>query len=264
MLHKTIKAVTNDIETLSFNTAISRMMEFVNFFTKQNKRPRSVDGSFVLLLSPFAPHIAEELWKLLGSNDSLAYEPWPVYDESLTVDANVEIPVQILGKIRSKIIVPRGTGKDELEALAMADARIVELLDGKTIRKVIVVPDRLVNIVAKLEASRTMHDAKWKASFRRRLLNWFDQHQRDLPWRKNKSATGSGSARSCCNRPKLPPSSITSNRFIKRFPNVRKLAAAQEQEVLKLLGRAGILSPSPSNACGGASDRRATWGKVPA
>jgi leucyl-tRNA synthetase len=148
MLHKTIKAVTNDIETLSFNTAISRMMEFVNFFTKQDKRPRQSMESFVLLLSPFAPHVAEELWKLLGKNNSLAYEPWPVYDESLTVDANVEIPVQILGKIRSKIIVPRGTGKDELEALAMADARIVELVDGKTIRKVIVVPDRLVNIVA--------------------------------------------------------------------------------------------------------------------
>lgn len=151
MLHKTIKAVTQDIETLSFNTAISRMMEFVNYFTKQDKRPRATMKTFVLLLSPFAPHIAEELWKLLGNSEditSLAYEPWPSYDESLTVDANVEIPVQILGKIRSKIIVPRGTGKDELEALAMADARIIELVNGKTIRKVIVVPDRLVNIVA--------------------------------------------------------------------------------------------------------------------
>ncbi len=153
MLHKTIKAVTNDVESLSFNTAISRMMEFVNFFTKQEKRPRSTMKSFVLLLSPFAPHISEELWQLLGQPDSLAYEPWPVYEESLTVDADVEIPVQINGKIRSKIVVPRGTGKEELKTLAMAETRIAELLDGNPIQKVIVVPDRLVNIVAKLEAT---------------------------------------------------------------------------------------------------------------
>ncbi len=149
MLHKTIKAVGDDIETLSFNTAIARMMEFVNFFTKQEKRPRQTIEPFVLLLSPFAPHLAEELWKLLGHRQTLAYEPWPEYDESLTVDANVEIPVQIKGKNRAKIIVPRGTGKDELIALAKADPRIAELLAGKEIIKEIAVPDRLVNIVAK-------------------------------------------------------------------------------------------------------------------
>ncbi len=148
MLHKTIKAVTQDIASLSFNTAIARMMEFVNFFTKQKTRPRKAIEPFVLILSPFAPHLAEELWKLLGHEQTLAYEKWPEFDESLTVDANVEIPVQIKGKNRSKIMVPRGTSKDELEKIALADERIVECLDGLTVRKVIAVPDRLVNIVA--------------------------------------------------------------------------------------------------------------------
>jgi len=147
-LHKTIKAVTQDIETLSFNTAIARMMEFTNFFTRQDQRPKSIIESFVLLLSPFAPHIAEEIWKTLGHEKSLAYESWPVFDESLTVDASVEVPVQIMGKIKSKIMVPTGTSKDDLLALAKADPKIAGLLEGKTIRKEIAVPDRLVNIVA--------------------------------------------------------------------------------------------------------------------
>jgi leucyl-tRNA synthetase len=147
-LHKTIKAVTQDIETLSFNTAIARMMEFTNFFTRQDQRPKSIMESFVLLLSPFAPHIAEELWKTLGHEKSLAHESWPQYDESLTVDASVEVPVQIMGKIKAKIMVPTGTSKDDLLALAKADPKIAGLLEGKTIRKEIAVPDRLVNIVA--------------------------------------------------------------------------------------------------------------------
>lgn len=148
MLHKTIKAVTNDIETLSFNTAIARLMEFVNFFTKLDSRPRELMKQFVLLLSPLAPHISEELWQLLGGDKTLAYEPWPEFDESLTVDTNVEIPIQILGKVRTKITVPRGMSKEDLEAAALADEKIVAQLEGKQVRKVIVVPDRLVNIVA--------------------------------------------------------------------------------------------------------------------
>ncbi len=147
-LHKTIKAVTQDIETLSFNTAIARMMEFTNFFTRQDQRPKSIMESFVLLLSPFAPHIAEELWKTLGHNKSLSHESWPQYDEALTVDASVEVPVQIMGKIKAKIMVPTGTSKDDLLALAKADPKIAGLLEGKTIRKEIAVPDRLVNILA--------------------------------------------------------------------------------------------------------------------
>jgi len=114
MLHKTIKAVGQDIEALSFNTAISRLMEFVNFFTKETQRPKLIMEPFVLLLSPLAPHLAEELWRLLGHEQSLAYEAWPRYDEALTVDSSVEIPLQVMGKIKAKIMVPRGTGKDDL------------------------------------------------------------------------------------------------------------------------------------------------------
>jgi len=147
VIHRTIKAVSTDIESLSFNTAIARMMEFVNFFTKVDQRPKSAMETLVLLLSPFAPHICEELWQVLGNQSSLAYQPWPQYQEELTVDPQIEIPIQINGKNRSKIVVPRGTANDQLEAAAKADQRIVELLDGKTIRKAIIVPDRLVNFV---------------------------------------------------------------------------------------------------------------------
>ena len=149
VLHKTIKAVSKDIETLAFNTAIARMMEFVNFFTKEKSRPRSIMETFILLLSPFAPHIAEELWKVLGHEKTLAYEPWPQYDEKLTVDSSVEIPVQINGKIRSKITIPRGTSKDDMIVLAKQDSKIAEQIAGKTIVKEIGVPDRLVNMVVK-------------------------------------------------------------------------------------------------------------------
>jgi leucyl-tRNA synthetase len=149
ILHKTIKAVTHDIEKLLVNTAIARMMEFVNFFTKETVRPRGAMEQFVLLLSPYAPHIAEELWQLLGHKESLAYEPWPTYDESLTVDASVEIPVQIKGKLRAKIQVPAGLDAAALEAAARADAKVAEQLAGQTVVKVIAVPGKLVNFVTK-------------------------------------------------------------------------------------------------------------------
>ena len=148
-LHKTIKAVSNDIELLSFNTAIARMMEFVNYFTKASKRPRAVVEPFVLMLSPFAPHLAEELWKALGHEKSLAYEAWPVFDEALTKDSSVEIPVQIKGKVRSKVSVAPDADKATIEQAARDDARIQELLEGKEIVKVVVVPGRLVNFVTK-------------------------------------------------------------------------------------------------------------------
>jgi len=148
MLHRTVKAVTEDIEQLAFNTAIARMMEFVNFFTKQDRRPVSAMERFVLLLSPFAPHLAEELWQALGHTDTLAYEPWPHYDEAALRESTIEVPVQINGKLRSRISVPADAGPKDLEAAALADPRIAELLAGKTIRKAIVVPGRLVNFVA--------------------------------------------------------------------------------------------------------------------
>jgi leucyl-tRNA synthetase len=148
VLHKTIKSVTKDIESLSFNTAIARLMEFVNHFSRLDRRPRSAMEAFVLLLSPMAPHIAEEMWEALGYNKTLAYEPWPAFDEKLTVDAMVEIPVQINGKIRSKIEVPRGTSKEDLERIALEDPRIRELLVSPVV-KTVCVPDRLVNFVIK-------------------------------------------------------------------------------------------------------------------
>ena len=139
----------SDIQRMEFNTAIARMMEFTNFFTKQSVRPREVMEKFVLILSPFAPHIAEELWQLLGHEKTLAYEPWPTYDEALTKDAEIEIPVQINGKLRGKVVVPASSDQDTLVATARADARIAELLKGKEIVKTIVVPGKLVNFVVK-------------------------------------------------------------------------------------------------------------------
>jgi leucyl-tRNA synthetase len=149
VLHKTIRAVTDDLESLSFNTAIARMMEFVNFFTKESARPRSVLEAFVLLISPMAPHLAEELWRLLGHQQSLAYEPWPAFDPALTVDATVEVPVQISGKVRGKIAVAAGASAEELENVARADERIGQLIAGKQIVKIVAVPGRLINFVVR-------------------------------------------------------------------------------------------------------------------
>jgi leucyl-tRNA synthetase len=149
VLHRTIMAVTRATERMEFNSAIARMMEFVNFFTKQAVRPKSAVESLLLLLAPYAPHIAEELWQVLGHSQTLAYEPWPQFDEALTKDETVEIPVQINGKLRGKISVPAETNAQDLEAAAKADSRITELIGGKTIIKAVVVPGRLVNFVVK-------------------------------------------------------------------------------------------------------------------
>ena len=146
-VHKTIKAITEDVASLSFNTAIARMMEFVNFFTREETRPTSAMKTFALLLSPFAPHIAEEFWKVLGHDNSLALESWPEFDESLIVESTIELPVQVLGKLRSRVTVARGLSKDQLEQICLADEKIIACIGEKTVRKIIVVPDRLVNIV---------------------------------------------------------------------------------------------------------------------
>ncbi|MFP6762520.1 MAG: class I tRNA ligase family protein, partial [Planctomycetaceae bacterium] len=148
LLHKTIKAVTGDIEKLSFNTAISRMMEFTNVMSSLEVRPQAAIEPFVLLLSPFAPHISEELWELLGRETTLAYEPWPAFDESKIAEAEIEIPVQVNGKVRAKIKVPADADNTVIEEAARQDEGIVSQLQGKTIRKVVVVPGRLVNFVA--------------------------------------------------------------------------------------------------------------------
>lgn len=149
VIHTTIQAVSRDIENLSFNTAIARMMEFVNFFTKESNRPQSAMETLVLLLAPFAPHMAEELWQALGHRDSLAYHPWPVYDESMTQASEIEVPLQVNGKLRAKIVIPAGSDEATLEQAARNHERLQELLDGKSIVKVIVVRDRMVNFVVK-------------------------------------------------------------------------------------------------------------------
>jgi leucyl-tRNA synthetase len=139
--------VTEDLESMSFNTAIAAMMEFTNHLTKLPVRPKSVLNTFVLLLSPFAPHIAEELWHALGHKDTLAYEPWPKFDPALTKADEIEVPVQINGKLRTKLTVPPDTDKAALEKIALADERVKSLIEGKQIKKIIVVPGKLVNIV---------------------------------------------------------------------------------------------------------------------
>jgi leucyl-tRNA synthetase len=144
---RTVAAVTDDLEALRFNTAISRLMEFTNFFTAQEVRPKSAMETFVLLLAPMAPHLAEELGQILGHEKTLAYEPWPGYDPALLKDDEVEVPVQVNGKLRARVLVPADADGTAIEAAARQDERIVALLDGKTIRKVVVVPGKLVNFV---------------------------------------------------------------------------------------------------------------------
>lgn len=148
LLHQTIKKVTGDIEKLSFNTAISQMMIFVNEAAGAGAIGREGAVAFIKLLSPFAPHIAEELWEMLSNQDSLAYEPWPEFDPELAKDNEIEVVFQINGKVRSKARVAAGLEQKELEDLALGDEIIQKHIEGKTVRKVIVVKDRLVNIVA--------------------------------------------------------------------------------------------------------------------
>ncbi|MDR1271110.1 MAG: leucine--tRNA ligase [Planctomycetaceae bacterium] len=149
ILHKTIKSVTEDIRNMSFNTAIARMMEFTNFFLKKQVRPKSAMEQFTLLLSPFAPHIAEELWQILGHSKTLTYESWPVYDESAIRETTLEIPVSINGKLRSKILVPANADENTLEQHALSDTKIAELLTNKILVKKIIICGKMVNFVVK-------------------------------------------------------------------------------------------------------------------
>jgi leucyl-tRNA synthetase len=147
LLHRTIQRVTEDLDGMRFNTAIAAMMEFTNHLTPLPVRSRSVLGPFVLLLAPFAPHLAEELWRTLGGGESLAYEPWPPFDPALTKADAIEVPVQVNGKVRLRLTVPAELDKAGLEKTVLADERVRALLEGKPVRKVIVVPGKLVNIV---------------------------------------------------------------------------------------------------------------------
>ncbi|MCB5238436.1 leucine--tRNA ligase [Niallia circulans] len=147
--HQTVKKVTEDFEALRFNTAISQMMVFINECYKADSIPKKYVEGFVKLLSPICPHITEELWQIItGSNQSIAYEAWPAYDEAKLVDDEIEIVIQINGKVKAKLMVPADANKDALEQIAMEDSQVKEQIDGKQIRKVIAVPGKLVNIVA--------------------------------------------------------------------------------------------------------------------
>ncbi|MDB1589918.1 leucine--tRNA ligase [Enterococcus faecalis] len=146
--HQTVKKVTEDMANLHFNTAISQLMVFVNEANKVDALPYEYVEGFVQLLAPIAPHIGEELWQILGNEESLTYVPWPTYDETALVEDEVEVVFQVNGKLRGKQNVARGLSKEELEQIAMNHEAVKEFIEGKTVRKVIAVPDKLVNIVA--------------------------------------------------------------------------------------------------------------------
>jgi len=152
LLHATIKKVTDDIESFSFNTAISQMMIFVNAFTNAETIPLSTIRPFLILLNPFAPHITSELWEKLNrrfddADEDITEQSWPAYDERLLVEDEVEIVVQINGKLRDRMKMPMAATEEELKTAALARPNIQERIAGKTVRNVIVVSKKLVNIV---------------------------------------------------------------------------------------------------------------------
>jgi len=147
--HQTVKKVTEDFEHLHFNTAISQLMVFINECYKADVVPKEYAEGFVKLLYPIAPHIGEELWSILGHTDTITYESWPTYDESKLVDNEVEVVVQVNGKVRAKIKVAKDIDKVQLEEVAKTDEKVQEHINGKDIVKVIAIPGKLVNIVVK-------------------------------------------------------------------------------------------------------------------
>lgn len=146
--HETVKFVTEHLEALKFNTAISQLMIFVNAANKCSEIPEAYAKGFIQLLAPFAPHLGEELWETITGEKGISYVAWPTFDESKLVDDEVEIVLQVLGKNKAKLMVPTGSSKADLEKLALENDVIQSLIAGKTVRKVIAVPDKLVNIVA--------------------------------------------------------------------------------------------------------------------
>jgi len=147
LLHETIQKVTEDIEALSFNTAIAKMMEFVNAANKWDAMPQAIAEPFVLLLSPFAPHLSEELWRRLGHEDTLAYEDWPAVNEAYLQREVVEMAVQVNGTVRGTIEVDADAEEDDVLAAARAEDNVARYLDDKSIQREIYVPGRIVNFV---------------------------------------------------------------------------------------------------------------------
>ena len=152
IIHATIKKVTEDLESLAFNTAISQMMIFVNAFTNVDRRPVKAVRTLLILLNPFAPHLSEELWSRLSQrfpifSGEVAQQPWPTWDEAYLVDQEIEIVVQINGKLRDRLTVPKDLDRQALEELALAAPKIKESTTGKTVQKIVIIPNRIVNIV---------------------------------------------------------------------------------------------------------------------
>ena len=156
VLNTMVKKVGEDVDSLNFNTAISAMMVFLNDFPAKDggsgapeSLPKEAVEKFVLCLAPFAPHLGEELWQFLGHSDTLAYEPFPDYDPAALVEDEVEVPVQVLGKLRGRVKVPADADAAAMRAAAEANPDIAKFLEGKTIVKVICVPKKMVNFVVR-------------------------------------------------------------------------------------------------------------------
>jgi len=149
IMHQTIKKVTLDTDAMSFNTAISQLMIFSNHLAALKELPEEPVRNLALLLSPMAPHLGEEVWQILGSEDSLSYAPWPAYDEALCVESTVEMAVQVNGKVRATLQLPKDAEEAEAKELAFANDKVAKFIDGKDIKKFIYVPGRIINIVAK-------------------------------------------------------------------------------------------------------------------
>jgi leucyl-tRNA synthetase len=149
VMHRTIAGVSDDYASLRNNTAAAKLIEYTNHLTKQHsgRVPRAAVEPLVLMVAPLAPHLAEELWRRLGHDSSLAHGPFPVADEAYLAVDTVEFPVQVNGKVRGHITVPADADADTLEAAALADEKVVAFLNGATPKKVIVVAGRLVNLV---------------------------------------------------------------------------------------------------------------------
>ena len=147
--HQTVKKVTDDFETLAFNTAIAQMMIFVNAVYKNGTCPREYAEGLIKMLSCISPHIGEEIWSIMGHDDTIAYEKWPTYDEAQLVEDTVEIVVQVNGKIKTKLNIAKDEDKESVLAKAKADGNVAKVIEGKNVVKEIVVPNKLVNIVVK-------------------------------------------------------------------------------------------------------------------
>ena len=147
LLHKTMKKVSGDMETLSFNTGIAALMVLTNHLVGLEQAPREAVEKLVLMVSPVAPHLGEECWSLLGHADTLAFEPWVSWDEALCVDATAELGVQVNGKKRASLKLAKDASQEDAQAAALAIPSVAKWVDGKPIRKLVYVPGRIINVI---------------------------------------------------------------------------------------------------------------------